>query len=194
MLMANADGEYRDDLPHSHQRSAMMLTRLTTRRCSARAAHPRRRAACRCCGSTPTATTPVLMAYGPSTFSLCPRAVSASRTAAGTRFSISQHARLARVVVERAERVQRVDARRLDRLLDVLAEHDHLQQHVQDLLILAVAARRADREERLAVLQHDRRRQRGARPLAADEHVRAEPDRDRTPSSGSTAARRCRRR
>ena len=70
--------------------------------------------------------------------------------------------------------MQRIDARRLDRRLDVHVEHDHVQQHVQDLLILAVAARRADREKRLAVLQHDRRRQRRARPLAAGEHVRAD--------------------
>src|SRR5262249_30632998 len=39
--------------------------------------------------SIPTATTPVLIAYGPSTRSVWPRAVSSVRTRSGTRFSIS---------------------------------------------------------------------------------------------------------
>ena len=107
------------------------------------------------------------------TSSVCPRAFSSSMTAAGQRRLDFEHARLRAVVVERADRMQRVDARRLDRRLHVHAEVDDVQQHEQDLLVLAVAARRADREERLAVLQHDGRRQRGPRPLAAGEDVRA---------------------
>src|SRR4029079_12243332 len=65
-----------------------------------------------------------------------------------------EHAGLARVGVERSERVQRVDARRFDRLLDVAAEDEHLEQHIENLLILAVAAGRADGQERLALLEH----------------------------------------
>ena len=78
------------------------------------------------------------------------------------------------VVVERAERMQRIDPRRLDRLLHVHPEHEQVEQDVQDLLILAVAAGRADGKKRLAALEHDRRRQRRPRPLPAGEHVGAE--------------------
>src|SRR5262249_17270263 len=85
-----------------------------------------------------------------------------------------QHARLALVVVERSERVQRVDPRRLDRLLDVLVEHEYLQEHVEDLLILAVAAWRTDGQERLSVFQDQRGRERRPWPFATDEHVRAQ--------------------
>src|SRR3989442_762546 len=85
-----------------------------------------------------------------------------------------EHARLAFVVVERAEGMERVDPRRFDRLLKAHLEDEDVQQHVEHLLILAVTAWCADGEKRLAVPQDDRRRQRRARALAAGEHVRAE--------------------
>src|SRR5260221_10500247 len=62
--------------------------------------------------------------------------------------------RLAPVIVERAERMKRVDPRLFNRLLDIEVEHEDLEQHVQDLLILTVAARGAQGEEWLGVLQH----------------------------------------
>jgi hypothetical protein len=76
-----------------------------------------------------------------------------------------QHAELALVVVERAERMQRVDPRCLDRVLDAAVEHEDLQQHVEQLLILAVAARVLMARNGLPSFQHDRRRQRRARRL-----------------------------
>ena len=124
-------------------------------------------------GSTPAATMPVEMPNGRRTSRTCPRAFSSSMTDGGQRRLHFEHARLRAVVVERADRMQRVDARRLDGRLHVHAEIDDVEQDEQDLLVLAVAARRADREERLAVLEDDRRRQRRPRPLAAGEHVRA---------------------
>src|SRR4030095_5795234 len=81
--------------------------------------------------------------------------------------------RLALVVLEGAERMERVEARRLDRLLESAAEDEQVQKDVQDLLVLAVSPRRRDGEKGLAVLQDDRRRQRGAGALAAGEHVGA---------------------
>src|SRR5687767_7465712 len=55
-----------------------------------------------------------------------------------------EHARLGAMIVERAYRVQRVHARRLYGRLDVHPEVDHVEENQQDLLVLAVTARRAD--------------------------------------------------
>ena len=68
--------------------------------------------------------------------------------------------------------VERVEPRRLDRFLGTHVEHGDVQEHLQGLLVLAVAAGAAQREERLAVAEHDRGAQGGARPLAALELVR----------------------
>src|SRR4051812_31240411 len=76
-----------------------------------------------------------------------------------------EDAGLSAVVVERAHRVEGIDARRFDGALHVHAEIDDVEQHEEDLLILTVAAGRADGEERLAVLEDHRRRQRGPRAL-----------------------------
>ena len=77
------------------------------------------------------------------------------------------------VIVEGAVGVVGVEARRLDGDLELLLKDDYVEQHVQHLLILAVAARRAHREKRLAVFAHDRWRERGARALSADKEVGA---------------------
>jgi len=78
-------------------------------------------------GSNPTATTPVLIPYGPRTLSLWPRAVRASRTAAGTRFSISSApgslSWLSNELCGCSELIRAPRSR-----LEVLSEHDHLQQ------------------------------------------------------------------
>ena len=107
------------------------------------------------------------------TRSTCPRAFNSSSTPAPASTPTSSTPGCGTMVVERADGMQRVDARRFDGRLHVHAEIEDVEQHEQNLLILAVAARRADREERLAVLEDDGRRQRRARPLAAGEHVRA---------------------
>ena len=81
--------------------------------------------------------------------------------------------------VEGARHVLRAEARRVDRLLQVQAVVDVAQERVQRPLVLLVAAGRAEREVRVAVAQGQRRRQRGARPLARRDGVgvgRVEPE------------------
>ena len=113
------------------------------------------------------------MPYGARSRSTCPRDRSTSRTVRRKRPFDFEDAGLRAMVVERALRMQRVDPRRLDRGLHVETEVDDVQQDEQDLLVLAVAAGCADREKRLAVLQHDGRSERRPRTFTAGEHVRA---------------------
>ena len=82
-----------------------------------------------------------------------------------------QQARARALDGERTMEMLRVDARGLDGLLDGKAVDEDVQQHHQNLLILIVAAGRADRQERLAVPQHDSRRQGGARSFPTDQNI-----------------------
>ena len=61
---------------------------------------------------------------------------------------------------------------RVDRLLQVHAGVNVAQEELRDPLVLLIAAGRAPGEIRLAVAQGERRRQRGARPLARRERRR----------------------
>src|SRR5205085_3061466 len=70
------------------------------------------------------------------------------------------------VVAERAAHLEAVDVRRFGRLLHVHAELDDVQEELQEVLILTVAALHGETEEGLAVLQGERRRERDARALA----------------------------
>src|SRR5262249_36228738 len=69
---------------------------------------------------------------------------------------------------ERAEEMQRLDPRPLERLVQVRVpvgpELHHIEKRLQDSLALVVAAWRADRHEGLTVPQHNAWRQRVARP------------------------------
>ena len=58
------------------------------------------------------------------------------------------------------------EARRLDRLLDIHAEMEGVQEHLQHRLHLHVAARRAERHDAAVVAHRDRRVGREPRPLA----------------------------
>ena len=124
---------------------------------------------------------------------MCPRAIARLRTISGTRSSISRPPASLSWLSNELNGCSELIARRFDRLLKSMSNTIEVQQHVQDLLILAVAAGRADGEERFAVLQHHRRRERRPRPLPPTSTFGL-PDRDRTPASGSTAALPCRRR
>ena len=59
-----------------------------------------------------------------------------------------------------------VEGRAVDRLLQVHAVIDMVQEQQQRPLVLLVAAGRAERHIRLAVAEREPRRQGGARPLA----------------------------
>src|SRR6185312_7242704 len=61
----------------------------------------------------------------------------------------------------------------VDRLLQIHAVMDMVQEKLGGPLILAVAARRAESHRRLAVPERQGRRQRAARPLAGREARRA---------------------
>src|SRR5262245_6924241 len=63
-----------------------------------------------------------------------------------------EHARLAPVIFERAEGMEGIEARRLDRFLEPAAEDDEIEKNVQDLLVLAVSSRGRNGEKRLSVL------------------------------------------
>src|SRR5580700_4136688 len=75
--------------------------------------------------------------------------------------------RLARV--ERGRHVRGVERREVDRLLQVHAERQVVEEEQQRPLILLVAAGRAERQVRLAVPQREARGERRARPLARRE-------------------------
>src|SRR2546423_4258253 len=70
------------------------------------------------------------------------------------------------VVAERTAHLEAVDVRRFGRLLHVHAELDDVEEELQEVLILAVAALHGEAEEGLAVLQGECRRERDARALA----------------------------
>src|SRR3954452_1029968 len=80
--------------------------------------------------------------------------------------------RLAVARVERAREVVRVDARRVDRLLQVQSAVDMPEEEVERPLVLLVAAGRAEREIWIAAAECERRRKRRARALAGLERVR----------------------
>src|SRR6185437_4903940 len=71
--------------------------------------------------------------------------------------------------VERRRHVRGVERGEVDRLLQVHAERQVVEEEQQRPLILLVAAWRAEREVRLAVPQRQARAERGARPLARRE-------------------------
>ncbi len=107
-------------------------------------------------GFTPTATTPELLPYGVSTRSTWPRGRNSSCTATAMRLSMSSCPGCVGVIVERTVRVVRMDARRFDgELALILVENDDVEQHVQHWPILAVAARRTQREKLISVFAHD---------------------------------------
>jgi hypothetical protein len=83
-----------------------------------------------------------------------------------------QNARAEAVVAEAFMVVERVEARRFDRLLGAHAEDGEVEQDLERLLILAVAPRAREGEKRLAVAEDDRRGQGGAWPLTARHDVR----------------------
>ena len=58
------------------------------------------------------------------------------------------------MILEGTVRVVRVDARPLDSDWELLMKDDDVEQHVQHLLILAVAARGTQREKRFSVFAH----------------------------------------
>src|SRR5882762_8345372 len=63
------------------------------------------------------------------------------------------------------------DVRRFDRLLHVHPELHDVEEALQQVLILRVATLHRKREERLAVLHGETRRQGHAGTLAGDDHV-----------------------
>ena len=65
-----------------------------------------------------------------------------------------------------------VEARRVDRRLQVVAEDDVTQEDVQRPLVLLIAAGRSEREVREAVAERERGRERRPRPLAGRERGR----------------------
>ena len=75
------------------------------------------------------------------------------------------------MLAEALAMMQRVEARSLDRLLRGHVEDGEIEEHLQGLLILAVTAGTAERDERFAVAEHDRRAERRAWPLAAPHDV-----------------------
>ena len=81
----------------------------------------------------------------------------------------------------------RVEQRQVDRLLQVEAVMDAAQEQAELPLLLLVAARRAEGEARLAVLEGERRRQRRARALARARARRAGPPPARTSARASSA-------
>jgi hypothetical protein len=106
------------------------------------------------CGFTPTATPPEFIPYGVSTRSTRPRVRNASCTATAMRLSMSSCAGCVGVIIEGTVRVVRVDARRFDGDWELLMKYNDVEQHVQHLPILAVAARRTQREKWFSVFAH----------------------------------------
>ena len=70
------------------------------------------------------------------------------------------------VVLERVAHLERVDVRRFDRLLRRHPELDDVEEVLQEVLVLRIAALHGERHPRQAVLHRERRRQRHARALA----------------------------
>ena len=75
------------------------------------------------------------------------------------------------MLAERIAHLVAGDVRRFDRLLHVHAELDHVQEELQQVLVLGVAALHRERKKRLPVLQREAGRQCHARPLPRDDHV-----------------------
>ena len=95
-------------------------------------------------------------------------------------------AKLARV--ERRDQVVGVPLGRVDRLLQVQPAVDVAQKNVERPLLLLVAARRAVGEPRLAVAEHEPRRERRPRPLPRRERRRRALPRARTSARACRAA------
>src|SRR5688572_190981 len=75
------------------------------------------------------------------------------------------------VIAERVAHLIAGDVGRFDRLLHVHAELHDVQEELQQVLILRIAALHREREERLPVLQRETRRQRDTGALAGPNHV-----------------------
>jgi len=93
-------------------------------------------------------------------------ASSALRTSAGVDSFSSKPAGLRFVPAERAVHLVAVEVGGLGRLLHRHPELDHVQEELQQVLILRIAALHGEREIRQAVLERKSRRKRGAWPLA----------------------------
>ena len=128
------------------------------------------------------------MLTGPILLTSCPCDLSSSNTASGhVRFDV-QLVETGGVRPERSVEVQRLHAGPSERVVEVRIPlrpelHD-VQERLEDGLLLVVAAGRADRHERLAVAQHDARRQRvaraGPRPQLAGACLSSQNDSPRT--------------
>src|SRR5256885_8360101 len=95
--------------------------------------------------------------------------------------------RLALARIKRAREVIRVEAGRVDRLLQIEPAVDMTEEEVQRPLVLLVAARRPERDVRLAAAERERRRERRPRALARLERgpqAFLEPEHLRTPPEG----------
>ena len=99
-----------------------------------------------------------------ATITRWPRRRSSSRTLGAEAALDDELARAGVAGIERARERVAVPARRLDRLLQVEAEHEVGEQEDDLPLVLLVAAGRAAGQHGHAVAQHQRRAQRGARP------------------------------
>ena len=96
---------------------------------------------------------------------------SSSRTQARHRFVQRDAPGLGLVFVERTAHLVAVEVRGLDRLLHGHAELDDVEEELQEVLVLPVAALDREAQIRPAVLEREARRERDARALAGLEHV-----------------------
>ena len=110
--------------------------------------------------------------HGGRTCTSCPRRRSSSSVAVARAVLDLDLVEVQLARIERARHVVGVEARGVDRGLQVAAEVQVAEQRAERPLVLHVAARRADRHVGLAAAQHERRRERRARPLARLERVR----------------------
>src|SRR6266403_3526855 len=83
-----------------------------------------------------------------------------------------KHARQELMIVERADVMLCVKAGSFDSFLRVHAKLNHIQQHLQQTLVLIVAARCAEHHEGLAVFQYQCRCQSNSGTFAWRDHVR----------------------
>src|SRR5438876_8678875 len=87
------------------------------------------------------------------------------------RVSKQDSARPDLVLAKRTPHLKAVDIRRFRRLLDSHSELDDVQEKLQQVLVLTVAALDRKSEERFTIFQRQRRRPRDARMLARFNHV-----------------------
>ncbi len=131
-------------------------------------------------------TPAVLSERSGSQFTWWPMAASASPVGSADALLDVDAAGIIGVQLETVGEVAGDEARRLDRLLDIHAEDQMIEQHLQHALRLQIAARRAERHQELA-LAHGHRRI-GREPAAAcpARRRRCGRDRPRTASRATT--------